>query len=125
VDRVDRWLWFVRFYKTRSLAAQAVTGGRVKVNGERVKAAHVVRIGDRLSVGVAFETYEIEVRGIPTRRGPASEAQASYVEATESVQRRASAREQRRLAELGRPQSETRPDKRERRQLDKLRRNQV
>jgi len=123
--RLDQWLWFARFYKTRSLAAGAVTGGRVKVNGERAKPAHAVRVGDRLSITSQQESSDIEVRDLPARRGPASEAQACYAESPESVKRRAAHREQRRLAEMSRPQSDTRPDKRERRLLDKLRRGQT
>jgi ribosome-associated heat shock protein Hsp15 len=122
--RVDRWLWFTRFFKTRSLAAAAVSGGKVKVNGERVKTAHAVRVGDRLAITIQQETMQIEVLGIPARRGPASEAQACYAESADSVKQRADHREQRRLAEMSRPHSDTRPDKRERRLLDKLRRGQ-
>ena len=122
--RVDRWLWFCRFYKTRSLAAQAVTGGKVHVNGERVKPAHAVRIGDRVAVTVQQETLEAQVQRLPERRGPAAEAQACYAETPESARRRALFREQRRVAEMSRPQSDTRPDKRERRLLDRLRRGQ-
>ncbi len=122
--RVDRWLWFARFYKTRSLAAAAVTGGKVKVNGERVKPAHAVRVGDRVAITIQQDTMQIEVLGIPARRGPAAEAQACYAESPESAKLRATHREQMRLAEMSRPQSDTRPDKRQRRLLDKLRRGQ-
>jgi ribosome-associated heat shock protein Hsp15 len=122
--RLDKWLWYCRFYKTRALASHAVTGGKVKVNGDRVKPAHVVRTGDRLTVSHLTETMEIEVLSLPARRGPAAEAQACYVEPRESAERRAVHREQRRIADLSRPQSDTRPDKRERRQLEKLRRGQ-
>lgn len=122
--RLDRWLWFTRFFKTRSLATAAVTGGRIKVNGERVKPAHDVRVGERLSLTIQQETMEIDVLDIPARRGPAAEAQACYAETADSVKRRAVNREQRHLAAMSRPRSENRPDKRERRQLDKLRRGQ-
>ncbi|MEP7313807.1 MAG: S4 domain-containing protein [Pseudomonadota bacterium] len=122
--RLDQWLWFARFFKTRSLATAAVTGGKVKVNGERVKPAHAVRVGDHLGVTIQQESMDLEVLGIPARRGPASEAQACYAESAESLKRRTQFREQRRVADLSRPQSETRPDKRERRLLEKLRRGQ-
>jgi ribosome-associated heat shock protein Hsp15 len=122
--RLDRWLWFCRFYKTRSLATQAISGGKVHVNGERIKASHAVRVGDLVTVTIQQESLDVNVLAIPHRRGPASEAQACYVETAESAKRRALFREQRRVAELSRPQSDTRPDKRERRQLDKLRRGQ-
>lgn len=123
--RLDQWLWFARFYKTRSLATAAVTGGKVKVNGERVKPAHAVRVGDRLGLTIQQESLDVEVLAIPARRGPASEAQACYAESPDSVKRRTLFREQRRVADMSRPQSDTRPDKRERRLLDKLRRGQV
>jgi ribosome-associated heat shock protein Hsp15 len=123
--RLDRWLWFCRFYKTRSLATQAISGGKVHVNGERIKASHAVRLGDLVTVTIQQESLEVNVLAIPQRRGPASEAQACYAETAESAKRRMLFREQRRVAELSRPQSDTRPDKRERRQLDKLRRGQA
>jgi ribosome-associated heat shock protein Hsp15 len=123
-DRLDKWLWHSRFFKTRSLATDAVTGGKVKVNDDRVKPAHSVRVGDRLTVTIGQQSVEVDVVRIPVRRGPASEAQACYMQTPESVQRNAVLKDQHRLAALSRPRSDTRPDKRERRQLDKLRRNQ-
>ena len=123
-DRLDKWLWHARFYKTRSLATAAVTGGKVKLDGERVKPAHAVRVGDRLTLTLDQQTLDVDVLAIPVRRGPASEAQASYVQTPESLRRNTVLREQQRLASLSRPRPDTRPDKRERRQLDKLRRNQ-
>lgn len=122
--RIDRWLWFTRFFKTRSLAAQAVTGGRARLNGERVKPAHAVRVGDRLTLTVEQETLDLEVLALPARRGPAKEAQACYAETAQSAQRRVVFREQRRIADMSRPHSDMKPDKRERRLLERLRRNQ-
>lgn len=122
--RLDTWLWCARLYKTRSLAAEAVTGGKVKVNGERAKPAHGVRIGDSLTLTLDDRKMDIGVRGLPTRRGPAREAQAAYAESPDSVAQAEKTREQRRLAALVRPQPATRPDKRERRQMNKLRRDQ-
>jgi ribosome-associated heat shock protein Hsp15 len=122
--RLDKWLWHTRFFKTRSLATAAVSGGKAKVNGERVKPAHAVRIGDRLSLSLQQQALDIDVLAIPVRRGSATEAQACYAQTPDSLQRGLVLREQHRLAALSRPRSETRPDKRERRQLDKLRRSQ-
>jgi ribosome-associated heat shock protein Hsp15 len=122
--RLDKWLWCARFFKTRSLAAQAVTGGRVHLNGERVKAAHVVRVGDRISLNLEGMSAEIDVLGLPVRRGPAPEARTHYAETPESAARRAQLREQHRLAELSRPRPDTRPDKRERRKLVKFQRGE-
>lgn len=122
--RIDKWLWHVRLFKTRSMAAEAVAGGRVKVDGERVKPAHEVRTGQLVSVTLPDRAVEVQVLALPPRRGPASQAQACYAETEASVSRNAGHREQRRLAALTRPQPDHRPDKRERRQLDRLRRQQ-
>jgi ribosome-associated heat shock protein Hsp15 len=122
--RLDKWLWHVRFYKTRSLAGAAIRGGKVHLNGERVKPARAVRIGDRVGVALQGMVAEFAVLGMPSRRGPATEAQSNYAETPPSVQRRTQLREQQRLAQLSRPQSEGRPDKRDRRRLMKLQREQ-
>ncbi len=122
--RLDKWLWCARFFKTRSLAAQAVSGGKVHLNGERVKPAHSVRIGDSLRLTQQGALAEFEVLGIPARRGPAAEAQSNYRETAESTERRAKLGEQHRLADMSRPRPESRPDKRERRQLRKVQRGQ-
>jgi ribosome-associated heat shock protein Hsp15 len=122
--RLDKWLWHVRFYKTRSLASAAIRGGKVHLNGERVKPAHVVRIGDRVSVALQGIVAEFAVLGMPSRRGPAAEAQSHHAETPQSAGRRLQFREQQRLAQLARPHSEGRPDKRDRRRLMKLQRGQ-
>jgi ribosome-associated heat shock protein Hsp15 len=111
---VDKWLWCARFYRSRSLAQEAVEGGHVQVNGERVKASRPVRVGDRLRITRERERYEVEVTGLPERRGPATEARKHYVESAESEAARAAAREFNRLTA---PVSSGRPDKRERREL--------
>jgi ribosome-associated heat shock protein Hsp15 len=115
-SRLDKWLWHVRFYKTRSLATRAITGGKVHLNGERIKPAHRVRAADLVSLSLQGVVAEFEVLGLPVRRGPASEAQAHYAETTMS--------EQQRLAGLTRQRPEGKPDKRERRQLMRLHRDQ-
>jgi ribosome-associated heat shock protein Hsp15 len=112
--RVDKWLWCTRFYRSRGLAQAAVEGGHVQVNGERVKPARVVRVGDRLRITRDRERYEVEVTGIPARRGPAPEARCHYRETPESEAARARARE---FDRLSGPVSDGRPDKRERRDL--------
>jgi ribosome-associated heat shock protein Hsp15 len=123
--RLDKWLWYARFYKTRTLAAAAITGGRVHLNAERVKPAHRIRIGDRLSLSLQGIVAEFEVLGLPQRRGPAAEAQSHYLETPASATRRAHLREQQRLAQLSRPRPEARPDKRDRRRLMRLQRDQT
>jgi ribosome-associated heat shock protein Hsp15 len=112
--RIDKWLWCARFYKTRGLAQQAVEGGRVQLNGERVKASRPVKAGDRLHITRERERFEVAVVGIPARRGPATEARGHYAETAESEAARATAREFDRLTA---PVHSGRPDKRERREL--------
>ena len=78
--RIDKWLWAARFFKTRVLAAGAVAGGKVKVNGERVKAAKNLRLGDALSIHIGPCEYLVQVRGLSARRGPATQAARLYEE---------------------------------------------
>lgn len=115
--RLDKWLWCARFYKSRSLARGAVEGGHVQVNGERVKSSRLVRVGDRLRITRERERFEVEVTGIPLRRGPAAEARRHYRESAESEASRARARE---FARLAQPTDSGRPGKRERRELLRL-----
>ena len=122
---MDKWLWHARFFKTRSLATAAINGGKVHLNAERVKPAHPVRIGDRLSLSLQGTVAEFEILGLPKRRGPAAEAASQYLETPASAQRRIKLREQQRLADISRPRPEGRPDKRERRQLMRLHRDQT
>jgi ribosome-associated heat shock protein Hsp15 len=123
--RIDKWLWHTRFFKTRSLATGAISGGKVHLNAERVKPAHRVRVGDRLSLSLQGIVAEFEVLGLPLRRGPAAEAQSQYLETPVSAERRAKLREQQRLAQVSRPRPDTRPDKRDRRRLMRLQRDQT
>jgi ribosome-associated heat shock protein Hsp15 len=123
--RLDKWLWCARFYKTRSLATAAIDGGKVHLNAERVKPAHRVRVGDRLSLSLDGVVAEFEVLGLPTRRGPAAEAQTHYLETPASAARRVQLREQQRLAQISRPRPDSRPDKRDRRRLLRLHRDQI
>ena len=121
--RIDRCLWYLRLYKTRSLAAAAVAAGRVLLNGSRPKASREIVAGDVLEVTRDSVVIELVVRTIPKRRGPAPEAQSCYEETDDSRQRRAARREVLQIDALSRPRTEGRPDKRERRvQRDFLRR---
>lgn len=119
--RIDRWLFAVRLYKSRSLAAQAVAGGRVHLNGARVKAAHEVRAGDCLTLMRGALEFECNVSAIPARRGPAHAAARCYEETPASVARRAEFADRMRLAAALTPRPRERPDKRGRRQLRRLR----
>jgi ribosome-associated heat shock protein Hsp15 len=123
--RLDKWLWHARFYKTRSLATAAINGGKVHLNAERIKPAHQVRVGDRLSLALQGMVAEFEVLGLPRRCGPAAEAQAAYLETPASAERRTRLAEQLRLAHVSRPRSEGRPEKRDRRLLMRLQRDQT
>ncbi|TCV80242.1 RNA-binding S4 domain-containing protein [Sulfurirhabdus autotrophica] len=78
--RIDKWLWAARFFKTRSIAADAVAGGKVKVNGERVKAAKAVKVDDELSIHIGPYEFIVRVSGLSGKRGPASEAMLLYEE---------------------------------------------
>ena len=120
--RVDKWLWTARIYKTRSLAAEAVTGGHVEVNGARVKPSRDVRPGDHMEVTKGPVRLEFVVRGTATQRRPASEAALLYEETAESRERRERAVEQRRLARPPTPESGGRPTKRDRRRYEASRR---
>lgn len=113
--RIDRWLWCARFFKSRALAAEAVKAGHVRVGGERVKASRDVRVGDRLLIVKGAYEFDVEIVGIPARRGPASEAAACYVETPESVERRRQRSEQSAAARILRAPTSGRPDKRTRR----------
>lgn len=119
--RIDRWLFAVRLFKSRSLAAQAVTGGRVHVNGARVKPAHEVRAGDRVSFVRATVQFECAVAGVPPRRGAAAAAARCYQETPASAARGAEFAARMKLAAGLTARPAVRPDKRERRQLRRLR----
>lgn len=118
--RLDKWLWAARFFKTRPLAVEAVEGGKVHLNGQRVKPARAVRAGDRLSIRRGQELFEITVLALSTRRGPASVAQTLYQESETSRRRREAEAEQRRLLAAGMPQPARRPDKKARRQIHRF-----
>jgi len=115
--RVDKWLWAARFYKTRSLAAEAVGGGKVQVNGGRAKPARPVKVGDRLQINKAGFDYSITVLALSAQRGPATQARTLDEESEESRQRREALQAQHRLAAASTPRPPSRPDKKARRQL--------
>ena len=120
--RIDKWLWAARFYKTRSLAGEAVGGGKVHVNGQRAKPSRGLRVGDTLEITRDESICTVIVLALSERRGPAPEAQRLYRETEESVQRRTLAASQRRLAAAAAPAPQRRPNKRDRRLLIGMRR---
>lgn len=115
--RLDKWLWAVRFYKTRHLAAEAINGGHVHLNEQRVKPSRTIQIGDELKINKIPFTFEITVKGLSIRRGPAKEAILLYAEHEESIQKRETLAEQRKLDAAQFPHAERRPDKRDRRRI--------
>ena len=123
--RIDKWLWAARFYKTRALATEAVTGGRVHLNGARVKPAKDVRIGDTLQIRIGVVEWIVDVKELSEKRGPAKVAQSLYEETPESQRAREQQALQRKTAppplgaDLG-----SRPTKQARRRLDALRKVQ-
>jgi len=119
--RLDRWLFAVRLYRSRTLASAAVSGGKVHVNGERVKPARAVRAGDRVSLTRGAFEFECAVLALPARRGPAREAALCYRESEASSVRRAERAAALRAGGLSRPHPLGRPDKHERRDLRRLR----
>jgi ribosome-associated heat shock protein Hsp15 len=117
-QRIDRWLWCVRLFKSRSVAAEAVRAGHVRLNGSRVKPAHGVKIGDSLAIARGDEPErDVRVVALPPRRGPAAQAAQCFVESAESLERRRLAAEQRALRPAVAPPTMGRPDQRTRRLL--------
>ena len=115
--RFDKWLWAARFYKTRTLAAQAIEAGQARLAGERVKAAHPVRIGDAVTVRRQGLAWDVVVTGIADRRGSATIAASLYRESAESAAAREAEEATRRAAFQSRPTFPGRPTKRQRRKL--------
>ena len=118
--RIDKWLWAARFFKTRSLATEAVKGGKVAVNGNRAKASREVEVGDTLIIRQGYDEKTVIVQDLSDKRGPASVAQLLYLETNESVVKREKEKELRQLSDAQRPHGEGRPSKRARRQIHRF-----
>lgn len=118
--RLDKWLWAARFYKTRSLAAGAIAGGKVQVNGERPKRAKLIQVGDRVRVRQGPFEYQLVVRGLSARRGPAREAAALYEESAEGRRAREALAEQLQLLPTPAYRGKGRPTKKARREIERL-----
>ena len=115
--RIDKWLWAARFYKTRSLAARAVEGGKVKLNGGRVKPGKEVKAGDEIELRSGELRWLVEVRGVALKRGPAAEAALLYAESGESRVRREQMIAMRRAEPHPAHDTHGRPTKRDRRMI--------
>lgn len=115
--RIDKWLWAARFYKTRALASEAVNGGKVHLNGQRIKASRSVKVNDIYEIQRGFEKMTVVVLALSQRRGSASIAQTLYRETDDSINLREKESERRKLARLQIPVIDHRPNKRERRKL--------
>ncbi|WP_201525989.1 MULTISPECIES: RNA-binding S4 domain-containing protein [Psychrobacter] len=124
--RIDKWLWAARFYRTRTLAKEAIESGRVHYAGSRVKTSKEVAIGDELNIrqgsATAMTEKTVIVEALTLQRGNASAAQVLYTETDDSIERRAYHSEQRKLANLARP--DNKPNKKERRDLQRFKSNQ-
>lgn len=117
--RIDKWLWAARFFKTRSMATDAVDGGKIRLNGERIKPARGVKIGDKLDIDNGSTEWEVVVDGLAEQRGSAAIAQTLYTETGESVLRREKKAEQRKFFREPAEAIKGRPTKRDRRLIDK------
>lgn len=117
--RIDKWLWAARFFKTRSLAADAVETGRVRLDGQRIKPARVVKEGECFDIDNGSDRWEVVVKGLTDKRGPAPVARALYEETAESHARRARNAEARRLHPEPGSFIRGRPTKRDRRLIDR------
>jgi ribosome-associated heat shock protein Hsp15 len=120
--RLDKWLWAARFFKTRALAAEAIDGGKVHLNGERVKRSKGVKVNDEVRVRLGPYEHRVIVRSVSARRGPAAVAATLYEEVPESRAQREALIERRRMEMAAGADDPGRPSKRDRRQIEQLRR---
>lgn len=118
--RLDKWLWAARFFKTRTLACAAINGGKVQVNGARVKAAREVKVDERLEISNGEVRWEIVVKALSDKRGPAPEARLLYEETPSSISAREAQRDNRKFQADPAAELHGRPSKRDRRQMNRL-----
>ncbi|MFW1754348.1 RNA-binding protein [Acinetobacter wanghuae] len=116
--RVDKWVWAARFFKTRSIAKNAIEGGKVHIDGERVKVSREVRVGMQLTIQQGLEKKTVQIKALSDVRGPAPVAQQLYDETPESIEKRELLASQRKMHNLARP--DHRPSKKDRRDIHKF-----
>ncbi len=121
--RADQWLWAARFFKTRSLAKQAIDGGKIEINGARCKPARAIHVDDTLTISRGIERFEVVVAALAAKRGPATQAAGLYVETPASIERREKEREAQRLSRQAYQPPPRRPSKRDRRDLAQFEQN--
>jgi ribosome-associated heat shock protein Hsp15 len=119
--RLDKWLWASRFFKTRKNAVEAISGGKVHLNGARTKPSRNIHIGDELNITRENYRYHVEVIALNDKRRPAKEAELLYQESEESIKARESERELRKMNSASVQQPDKKPNKKERRQINKWR----
>ena len=119
--RIDKWLWAARFFKTRSLAKAAIEGGKVQLDGQRVKVSREISVGDRLRIRQGWDERDVVVEALSDQRRGAPEAQTLYRETEESIARRQQSAQARKLAGGMTERPARRPDKRARRQIHRFR----
>lgn len=123
--RIDKWLWAARFYKTRSIARQMVDGGKVDYNGAKAKPSRTVEIGAKIRLLQGFARKEVVVKAISDVRDPAPVAATLYEETPESIARREEEMRLNKMAALLNPRPDTKPNKKERRELESLKQNNL
>lgn len=116
--RVDKWVWAARFFKTRSIAKNAIEGGKVHIDGDRVKVSREVRVGMQLTIQQGLEKKTVQIKALSDVRGPAPVAQQLYDETPESIEKRELFASQRKMHNLARP--DHRPSKKDRRDIHKF-----
>jgi ribosome-associated heat shock protein Hsp15 len=115
--RIDKWLWAARFFKTRSLAKSAIEGGKVQVNGQKIKPSKDLNLHMLLTIRQGVEEKTVLITGLSEQRGPAPVAASLYQETPESLEKRLRLHEQRKLQQLAQPHTDGRPTKKQRRQI--------
>lgn len=122
--RIDKWLWAARFYKTRSLAQEMVEGGKVHVDGQRVKPSKGIRVGQTIELRVGFDERVITVLALAEKRGSAKVAALLYEESASSIAKREAAASERKIIRASEPRPDHRPSKKERRDQKRFRQRQ-